>query len=103
LKKTGKQEKTVINATGQHRRGGDMSRTININRVIYTKVTDASIIGDTPQFEVEIMCKRGEGLATGETIRLKMPIELFSHVKQIVDRNIDRHIAKADYLKGLGQ
>jgi len=80
-----------------------MSRTININRVIYTKLTDAGHAGSEPQFEVEIMCKRGEGLVTGETICLHMPIELFDHVKKIIDRNIERLIVKADYLRELGR
>lgn len=78
-----------------------MPRTINLKKVISTELRESGIIGSDPQFDVEILCRRGGSPEFSELIRVVMPIEAFLCANQTVRNHIGRQIQRADFLKGL--
>lgn len=78
-----------------------MPRTINLKKVLSTELRESGIIGSDPQFDVEILCRRGASPEFSELVRIVMPIEAFFCAHQTVKQHISRQITRADFLKGL--
>lgn len=78
-----------------------MPRTINLKRVIQTELRETGIIGSDPQFDVEILCRRGASPEFSELVRVVMPIEAFLSAHRTVTNHVNRQIQRADFLKGL--
>lgn len=78
-----------------------MPRTINLKKVLSTELRESGIIGSDPQFDVEIICRRGSSPEFSELIQIRMPIESFLCAYGIVTQHVKRHIQKADFLKKL--
>lgn len=78
-----------------------MPRTINLKKVISTELRESSIIGREPQYDVEILCRRGASPEFSELVRVVMPIEAFLSAHRTVTNHVNRQIQRADFLKGL--
>ena len=78
-----------------------MPKTINLEKIISTRLFDEGMIGDTQQFGVEILFRRGQGIENSEQIKIVIPVEEFILAQQVVSNQIKRRIQQSTYLKGL--
>jgi hypothetical protein len=78
-----------------------MPRTINLKKVISSELKETGYLGSDPQFDVEILFRRGASPEFSELVKVVIPAEVFFDVQRVVKSHINRHIIKADYLRGL--
>jgi hypothetical protein len=78
-----------------------MPRTINLKKVISSELKETGYLGGDPQFDVEILFRRGASPEFSELLKVVIPAEVFFDVERAVKNHINRQIIKADYLKGL--
>lgn len=80
-----------------------MPKTINLKKILSTELKSSGLIGGDPQFDVEIVCRRGAAPEFCELVRVVMPIEAWIEAQRKISTTIDRQISQAEYLKGLRQ
>ena len=78
-----------------------MPRTINLKNVIQTELREVGMVGSDPQFTVELSCRRGASPEFSELVRIVIPFEAFIDAHKVVINHVNRHIQRADYLRGL--